>query len=82
MPLPQKRVSWFDPTSLRPKLHATDTKSYFLFEGRGPPLAKECALKPPEPDGDRGNCVDRVSGFASKMVAPLAEFLLKVLLAS
>lgn len=26
--LPQKRISWFDPTSLRPKLHATDTKSY------------------------------------------------------
>lgn len=51
-------------------------------EGRGSPLAKECALKPPEPDGDRGSCVDHVSGFASKIVAPLAEFLLKVLLAS
>jgi hypothetical protein len=47
-------------------------------EGRASPLARECALKPPEPLGDRGNCVDHVAGFAA-MVVPLTEFLLKVL---
>jgi hypothetical protein len=48
------------------------------FEGRSSPLAKECALKPPEPGGPRGNCVDHVNGFAA-MVVPLVEFLHKVL---
>ena len=47
-------------------------------EGRASPLARECPLKPPEPSGDRGNCVDHVSGFAA-MVVPLTEFMLKVL---
>jgi hypothetical protein len=47
-------------------------------EGRSSPLAKECALKPPEPHGDRGNCIDHVTGFAA-MVVPLTNFLLQVL---
>ena len=42
------------------------------------PLAGECALIPPEPRGDRGNCVDHVCGFAS-MVVPLTQFLRRVL---
>ena len=49
-----------------------------LGGGRASPLAKECPLKPPEPSGDRGNCVDHVSGFAA-MVVPLTGFLLKVI---
>ena len=37
------------------------------------PLGGECALIPPEPHGDRGNCVDHVCGFAS-MVTPSQSF--------
>eukprot|EP00038_Savillea_parva_P013540 m.8512 g.8512 ORF g.8512 m.8512 type:complete len:480 (+) comp2547_c0_seq1:107-1546(+) len=46
--------------------------------GRSSPLARECALQPPEPPGPRGNCVDHVWAFA-KMVEPLTMFLLDVL---
>ena len=42
------------------------------------PLDSECALIPPEPRGDRGNCVDHVCAFGS-MVVPLTQFLLRVL---
>ena len=42
------------------------------------PLGAECALIPPEPRGDRGNCVDHVCGFAG-MVVPLARFLVRAL---
>eukprot|EP00040_Diaphanoeca_grandis_P043333 m.267663 g.267663 ORF g.267663 m.267663 type:complete len:450 (-) comp74262_c0_seq1:202-1551(-) len=46
--------------------------------GRSSPIAAECVLQPPEPPGDRGNCVDHVCGFAA-MVVPLIEFLVNVL---
>ena len=41
------------------------------------PLDHECGQIPPEPHGDRGNCVDHVCAFGA-MVVPLVEFLLRL----
>jgi hypothetical protein len=47
-------------------------------EADASPLERECDLIPPEPAGDRGNCVDHVCAFGA-MVEPLTQFLLRVL---